>query len=340
MLVIGGDVGGTKTNVGLFDAARRDELGRDAPHLVYQYTYASGEYSGLADILEDFVGRIGARKNDVAAACVGIAGPVIGNRVQTPNLPWIVDGAALAERFRVKSFTLVNDLVATADGIAALFPAELAAIQHGLHDPSPTQTAALIAPGTGLGMTILAPAGDRWLPIASEGGHADLAPQNALEIELLVWLTRHYPDHVSYERVVCGPGITNCYDFLVDRGAVEANAMLRERVKADRKSAPRAITEAAEAGTCPVASAALDLFASVYGGMAGNMALIALATGGIFLGGGISPKIRRRLEHGIFVQAFCDKGRFRPLMETLPIRLILNPDTAMLGAARHAARAA
>ncbi len=341
MLIIGGDVGGTKTNAGLFDASAPDDLGRAAPRVVMQYTYASPEFSGLEEIVADFVRRVGERRSAVRAACFGIAGPVIDGRCKTPNLPWEVDGEAIGRSVGLPSFTLINDLVANAEGIGALLPDELAVIQQGSREPDQTRTAALIAPGTGLGMAILAPGAEgEWVAVASEGGHADFAPRGSLEIELLGWLRKRYPDHVSYERVVCGAGLVAVYEFLVERGAVEQDAPLYAEIAANPRGAPRAISDAGIDGRSSVAIAALDLFVRVYGAMAGNLALIALATGGVFLGGGISPKIRPRIEHGPFLEAFWDKGRFRALMETLPVRLILNPDTAMLGAARHAARTA
>jgi glucokinase len=339
MLIIGGDVGGTKTNAGLFDAALPDEHGRAAPRLLHQHSYASGAFGGLADIVADFGGLIGENLHRVQGVCFGIAGPVIDNHCTTPNLPWEVDGDALARRFEVPRFSLINDLVANAEGIGALLPEELAVIQQGKSPPDQKRPAALIAPGTGLGMAFLTPTSHgEWMALASEGGHADLAPRSALEIELLKWLMRRFPDHVSYERVVCGAGLVNIYEFLLDRGGVDANAEVREAVHADPKNGPRAISEAAHDERCATCTAAVDLFATVYGAMAGNLALLGLAAGGVFLGGGISPKIRWQLERGAFTQAFCDKGRLRSLMESMPVRLILNADTAMLGAARSAAR--
>jgi glucokinase len=323
----------------LFDSSQPDESGRAAPRLIASHSYASAEYPGLAEIVADFSQRIGSRDGDVRAVCFGIAGPVIDNRCKTPNLPWEIDGRALATRFGMRSFTLINDLVANAEGIAALLPSELAVIQKGASEPDPRKAGALIAPGTGLGMAILAPSGDgEWIPLASEGGHADFAPQSAREIELLAWLMKRHPDHVSYERVVCGPGLVAVYEFLSSRGAMDHNAAVRAEIVADPKAAPRIISEAAESDRCEVSSAALDCFVRIYGAMAGNLALIALATGGVFLGGGISPKIRRRLEEGAFIDGFRAKGRFRTLLASLPVRLILNPDTAMLGAARRAVR--
>lgn len=344
MLVIAGDIGGTKTNVGLFElglGGNDDAAGRNAPRLVEAYNYASADYPGLEQIVADFAERIATPARELFAVCFGIAGPVIDNRCKTPNLPWEIDGDALARHFEVPSVVLINDLVATAEGIGALLPHELAVIQRGARDPDPRRPAALIAPGTGLGMAMLFPSDDgEWIGIASEGGHADLAPQGSEEVELYGWLAKRFPDHVSYERVICGPGLKNVYDFLLSRGASEPNAVVRAQIQADPKAAPRLVSTAALAGSCPVCVAALDRFVRLYGAMAGNVALIALATGGVFLAGGISPKIRQKIEDGVFLEAFRSKGRFRGLMESLPVRLILNPDTAMFGAARHAARAA
>jgi glucokinase len=344
MFLVGGDIGGTKTNVGLFDLSpylegRRDELGRRAPRLVAMHTYPSGDHDGLEEIVTDFATRVDVRTRELGAVCFGIAGPVIDNHCKTPNLPWEIDGDALGQRFAVPSFVLVNDLVANAEGIGALLPDELVVIQQGAYEPDPQRPGALVAPGTGLGMAILCPGDDGdWTPLASEGGHADFAAQGADEAALVAWLAQRFPDHVSAERLLSGPGLRNIYDFLASQRGAEADATVRAAIEQDPKGAPRLVSEAAQAETCAVCVAALDRFVRVYGAIAGNLALSALATGGVFLGGGISPKIRGPIESGAFLHAFRAKGRLGPLMELLPVRLILNSDTAMLGAARRAAR--
>jgi glucokinase len=263
---------------------------------------------------------------------------VLGNATRTPNLAWEIDGDALAAAVGLPRALLVNDLAATAEGMLALRPDQLVTLQEGTADP--IGNAVLIAAGTGLGMALLpsipaAGGTSRLHPVATEGGHQDFAPRNADEEALRDTLAARY-GRVSVERVVSGPGLVAIYHHLRETGAAPEDPELRDRI--ERTDPGSAISRAALDDGDPLAGRALDLFVAAYGAAAGNLALVGLATGGVYLGGGIAPKILPRLQHGPFLDAFRDKGRFRGLMEGMPIRVILNPHTAMLGAALVGAR--
>jgi glucokinase len=329
-LIIGGDVGGTKTNVGLFEVAG------GVPRLVRSASFHSPEYSGLAPILTAFLAQ--APGPGVKAACFGIAGPVIENRVSTPNLSWQIDGARVAAEVQVPRVLLINDLVATAEGIPLLAEGETALLQAGVAEaPGHEGNRVLLAAGTGLGMSLLPRLGDAWVPVPSEGGHADFAPRNEDEIGLLRSLRERY-GRVSIERVLSGPGLFNIYTFLRDIRHAPESAEVRDAL-AHGDDPARVIGEhgLSGAGSCPLCSKALEMFAAVYGAVAGNLALTGTATNGVWLGGGIAPKILPRLTDGLFLQTFLAKGRFTPFLERVPVHVILNQRTALLGAARRAA---
>jgi len=338
MRIVAGDIGGTKTNIGLFDGKRRNADGRDAPALVERATYNSPDHAGLEEVLDDFLDRTGSR-GSVDAAAFGVAGPVLDGRVETPNLPWVVESAAIEERFEIPRVGLLNDLEATAAGIPALLDSELVVLQPG-QPPYTLHAAALLAPGTGMGMALLIPVGDRWQPQPTEGGHVDLAPRTEEEMALVRYLQREFPDHVSVERAVCGPGLLNIWRFVVHTRTARADDDHRRAFDASEADAPRIIGVCGLSNGCPACVKALDLFASLYGAAAGNLALSCLALSGVYLGGGITPKLLPKLQDGTFLEAFNAKGRFRGLMERIPVRAVLNPDTALLGAAREAAQLA
>jgi glucokinase len=329
-VILAGDVGGTKTNLGLFETAG------EHLRLVRSEKYPSADFPGLAAVIQAFLAAGPPLGRKVRAACFGIPGPVVDNRASTPNLAWVVDGALVAAETGVPWVALINDLVATAEGIPALEENEVAVLQEG--SPDPEGNRALIAAGTGLGMALLPRIGDRWAPVASEGGHADFAPRAEEEIGLLRHLRERF-GRVSVERVVSGPGLFNVYSYLRDGLQVPENPRVREALaRGDDPS--RVIGEAALAGPdagCALCSRALEIFVAAYGAAAGNLALTGTATGGIYLGGGIAPKILPRLVHGPFLQTFTAKGRFVPFLERVPVRVILNERAALLGAARHAA---
>lgn len=330
-MILAGDVGGTKTNLGLF------EREGEGLRLVRSDKFHSPDFPGLSAVIHAFLGAgpAGPDGGQLEAACFGIPGPVIENRASTPNLAWVVDSALIASDVKVRTVALVNDLVATAEGIPLLEAGELATLQEG--SPEPEGNRVLIAAGTGLGMSMLPRVGDRWVPVASEGGHADYPPRTEDEIDLLRYLRERF-GRVSAERVVSGPGLFHVYNFLRDVRRMPESPRVREALGRGEDPA-KVIGEAAlVTGTdgCELCSRALDLFVAAYGALAGNLALLGTATGGVYLGGGIAPKILPRLTGGLFLQAFTAKGRFVPYLEKLPVRVILNDRAALLGAARHA----
>lgn len=323
-MILAGDIGGTKTNLGLFDMVD------GALTLRNQQSFPSNHYQGLESIVAEFVGP--APQSPVAAACFGVAGPVLAGRSVTPNLPWTVESASLARHLELDTVTLINDLEATAHGIAELDPNEFTRLNEG----SPgIGNAALIAAGTGLGSAILFWDGEKHVPSASEGGHMDFAPRDQLEARLLAHLADKY-GHVSVERVLSGPGFFNIYDFLRSSGYAKESPQVVERFK--REDPSSVVAKAAMAGECQMCEKALDMFAGIYGATAGNIALLTKALAGVFVGGGIAPKIIEKLKDGTFMRAFIDKGRLSSLLEAIPVRVIMNDKTALLGAARVAAR--
>ncbi len=323
MLVLAGDIGGTSTRLAYFDTAG----GKLA--LLIEARFPSREAGSLEEIVGHF-----ALAHGLAAerACFGIAGPVRQGRVRTPNLPWSVDATQLGRTLGIEEVLLINDLEANAYGIDLLGPDDLAVLNAGVADP--TGTIAVVSAGTGLGEVVAYWDGTTHRPLPGEGGHADFAPRNELETELLLYL-RAAHGRVSTERVVSGPGLLNIYQFLRDaRHEPETPAIAEEMRRGDPAAA---ITRGALSGDCPLCGQVLDLFVSLYGAEAGNMALRVLATGGVYLGGGIAPKIIERLKGPGFMLAFIAKGRLSPRLATIPVRVILNERTALLGAGRRAA---
>jgi len=319
-VILAGDIGGTSTRLALAtiegSAVTLDVTGR----------YASREHPGLGEIVSDFLAHHAA---PIERACFGIAGPVRAGRVETPNLPWVIEADTLSRRLRGAPVRLLNDLEANAYGVFTLASDDFEVLNPG--DPTPDGNAAILSAGTGLGEAGYHWDGHELEPFASEGGHADFAARNDLEIELFRWLVPRFGGHVSYERVLSGPGLVNVYTFLRDSGRGEEPPWLAEQMRTGDPGA--AISQAALAGSSPLAVAALDLFVSILGAEAGNLALKMKATRGIYLGGGIAPKILPRLKRPGFLEAFVDKGRFRAFMEAIPVRVLLNEHTALRGAA-------
>lgn len=342
-MILAGDIGGTKTNLALYDwTAGRVEPAREQ-------TFASADYKSLEDILEEFLNpppepsdRQENESQDIPAvqepqvldaACFGIAGPVIENTSKTTNLPWVVDGGALAKRFNIPHVRLLNDLEATAYGIPVLRPDETEVLNAGA-PPRTKGAMALIAAGTGLGEAILVWDGTSYKPMPSEGGHCSFAPTSDLEIELLRYLrTQH--THVSYERVLSGMGLHAIYEFLRDTRRNEPT-WLAEKIKVGDPAA--LIAEAGLKKQAEIAVQALDMFAAIYGAEAGNLALKALALDAVYVGGGIAPRLLAKLKDGMFMRAFADKGRYKKLLSAIPVRVITNPKAALLGAASVAAQ--
>jgi glucokinase len=324
-MILAGDIGGTKTHLALYDW----ETERVEP--LREQTFASADYKVLEDIIEEFVQQPEAPA--LEAACFGIAGPVVGNKSKITNLPWVVDGAELGSRFKIPCVRLLNDLEAAAYGILVLRPDETEVLNPGA--PPPTRGAmALISAGTGLGEAILFWDGSRYHPMPSEGGHCSFAPTSDLEIELLRYLRAQYT-HVSYERLVSGMGLHNIYEFLRDTKKNEPT-WLAETLKVGDPAA--LIAEAGLKKQAEIAVQALDLFATIYGAEAGNLALKALALNGLYVGGGIAPKLIAQLKDGTFMKAFVDKGRYKKMLANIPVRVIMNQKAALLGAASVAAQ--
>ena len=325
-MILAGDIGGTKTNLAFFE----ERAERLKP--LFEGTFPSREYASLDEIVRRFVAE---HKLGVKRACFGIAGPIQNGRCEATNLAWIVDARQLAGVLGIGGVALINDLEANAYGIPSLGPDELTVLNPG--GPNPSGNQAVIAAGTGLGEAGLYWDGAMHRPFASEGGHADFAPRNELEVNLLLYLLARF-GHASWERVLAGPGFFNIYEFLRDTGQGEEPEWLTQEMAEENPVS--VISKAGLAGTCDLCVKALDLFVSVYGAEAGNLALKIMATGGVYVGGGIAPKIIKKLTDGAFVRSFIDKGRFRRLMEGIPVRVIMNDKTALLGAARYAELAA
>lgn len=329
-MILAGDIGGTKTALALF--ARRREFPGFARAPAILATYDSRAFSGFDEILHDFCDR---HRPKLRAGCIGIAGPVRANRCAATNLPWTLDGGELARALGLGELTLLNDLEAVGYGIDLLRADEIRELQAGADDPVGNR--AVIAAGTGLGEAGLFWDGFAHRPFATEGGHADFAPRNELEIELLRFLQREH-GRVSWERVVSGPGLSDIYRFLSQSGAFaladEPPEISGEMQQGDPAAA---ISRHAAAGKSALCARTLELFVELYAAEAGNLALKLMATGGLYIGGGIVPKNLDRIVGDTFVESFCAKGRMRPLLESIPVRVLLNEQTALLGAARHAA---
>jgi glucokinase len=352
-MILAGDVGGTKANLGLFAPVDGAAAGPVTLRLVTAATFATADFSGLAEVIEAFLRRLpeagsaAGGSREVAAACFGVAGPVVDNRTSTPNLAWEIDGNSLARGLGLPAVHLVNDLVATAEGIPLLAADEVATLQAGATEPGTgvgqrgsgagpaSGNQVLIAAGTGLGMALLPVVGGTRVTVPSEGGHADYAPRDEDETALLLYLRRRFGEHVSTERVVSGPGLRVIYEHLLAAGYAPENPEVRADLAAAGDPA-RVIAEAALSGGDRLCSRALDMFIAAYGAAAGNLALIGTALGGVYIGGGIAPKVLPRLTGGLFVRAFLDKGRFAGYLERIPVRVVLNDRAAMLGAARCA----
>jgi len=290
--------------------------------------FPSREHKELGEIVTKFLEDSGTRPQ---VACFGVAGPVRNGRVETSNLPWVVEQARLARQIELPGTLLINDLEANAWGIGALGRSDLVSLNRGSEQASGNQ--AVIAPGTGLGEAGLFWDGSNHHVFASEGGHTDFAPQGDLQIELLQFLESRY-EHVSYERILSGPGLVNVYEFL--RGAGRGKEPPDFAAQLARTDPAAAISSAAIEGANALAAQALDLWISIYGAEAGNLALKLMATGGVFLGGGISPKILPKLSGPAFMGSFLAKGRLRSLVEGIPVQVITNDKAALLGAARCA----
>jgi glucokinase len=326
-MLLAGDIGGTKTVIALFE----EKAG--ALHETQAETFPSQSHASLEEILEKFLNARADLK--LRTACFGVAGPVIDGKSKITNLPWQMAEATLAAAIGVKRVKLLNDLEAAAYGMLQLQPDEFCVLNEGAK-PLRQGNIAVIAAGTGLGEALLIWDGERHIAVASEGGHADFAPRDALEIRLFTHLNDKYHEHVSYERVLSGPGLFDFYTFLRRESGVAEPAWLSEQLADGDPSA--AVTEAALAAKDPVCVETLERFASLYGAEAGNIALKCLAVGGVLVGGGIAPKILPALQAGAFMKGFTDKGRYRTMMQSMPVKVALNPRAPLIGAAHYASQ--
>ena len=326
-MILAGDVGGTKTVVALYEQSDEGLAQRD------EATFVSAEHGSLEEILREFLRDRAV--DAVEAACFGVAGPVVDGKARTTNLPWTLDERTLAEASGSPRVCLLNDLEAAAYGMLRLRPDEQAVLNQGLPRSRPGNVA-VIAAGTGLGAAMLIWDGERHRAVASEAGHASFAPRTEREIELLRFLRAELEGRVSTERVLSGPGLRSVYRFVRAGGHDPEPDWLGQRLREEDPSA--VIAEAALEGSDAACSEALEIFCSVYGAVAGDLALSCLALGGVFVGGGIAPKILPALVASGFLRAFADKGRFEELLRGLPVRVALNPRAPLIGAAHHAAR--
>ena len=325
-MILAGDVGGTKVDLALYDFTNgkltytRDKI------------YRAKDYSGLEAIVKEFLSS-----DKVTAACFGVPGPVRDGRLRLTNLPWTLDSRELSANLGIQHVFLINDLEANGYGVAELADGQIYTLNEG--DPSQIGNRALLAAGTGLGQCFLVWNGHRHTPYPSEGGHADYAPRNEDEIDLLRFLKQKYDGRISFERVVSGMGLTNVYDFLCEVRGMDVPKWLAKRMAAEDPNA--VITECALAAKSEICEKALDMFVSAYGAESGNLALKILSVGGVYVGGGIAPRILEKLKDGTFMKAFTDKGRLSQLLINMPVRIILESRAALMGAAAYAeARAA
>lgn len=319
-MILAGDVGGTHTRLALFIGEGK------SLNAVVEETFISRDHPDLDTIVRQFTSN---HDRNITQACFGVAGSIVHGRCKVTNLPWVVDAQRLACELNLATVGLINDLEANAFGIAVLQPTDFVTLNSG--EATAAGNAALISAGTGLGEAGLYWDGQHYRPFASEGGHADFAPTNALEVELLQYLSTQF-EQVSWERVLSGPGLYNLYKFFRDTGRAEEPGWLTEELQQQDPST--VITQAALAGKSALCESVLECFVRLYGAEAGNLALKMRATGGVFVGGGIAPKIISRLSGtSTFMRAFTAKSQMQSLLEAIPVQVILNDKTPLLGAA-------
>ena len=327
-MILAGDVGGTKVHLALYNFAGgslvrlRDEK------------FPAADYACLDDVVNTFLGKGQEKKEEIVASCFGCPGPVKDGRLKLTNLPWTLDTRSLQRSIGIEHIFLINDLEANGYGIPELGKDQIFVLHEG--DPAGVGHRGLISAGTGLGESVLVwdPKLRRHTPLPSEGGHVDFAPRNEQEIDLLRYLRTTLKGRVSFERVVSGIGIRNVYAFLRDDQKMEEPDWLRKRMETEDPNA--VIGTCAEDGSAAICVEAMNIFAAAFGAKAGNLGLTLLASGGIYLGGGIAPKVLKLMQNGRFTEAFLDKGRMRPILEAMPVRIILDDTCALLGAAAYA----
>ncbi len=319
-MILAGDIGGTKTELALFEDVKTRKI-------IKMDKFPSKDFTTLEEIIQKFLSSSSIKPTE---ACFGIAGPIENNTCHTTNLPWVIAGKKIETLLNIASVYLINDLEANAWGISCLKEDELYTLAKG--DKTQIGNRALISAGTGLGEAGLYFDGKNHIPFASEGGHCNFAPTDELEIEIWRYLHQKY-NHVSYERLLCGAGLLNIYRFFID---VKKEKELSELADKFSKMDPaQCIYEYGSTGKCSVCKKAIEKFISIYGSESGNVALKFLALGGVYIGGGIAPKMLDNLKNGHFLESFIQKGRFNKLLSNIPVQVILNPHTALLGAANY-----
>lgn len=334
-MILAGDVGGTKVHLALYDFTG----GR--LHPLCDQKFAAHQFSSLDEVVNRFLSgdedTPATNRDEILSACFGCPGPVRDGRLKLTNLPWTLDVRDLSRSLQIKHVFLINDLEANGYGIPELAPDKIFTLHEG--DKDAVGHRGLVSAGTGLGQALLIWDGKKHNPVPSEGGHCDFAARSTREIALLQYLKNKLNGRVSFERVVSGLGIKNVYGFLRDVEKLDEPKWLCDRMAAEDPNV--VIGECAEDGSSSICFETMKLFASAYGAEAGNVALKVLATGGVYLGGGIAPKRLKTMQNGFFMQAFLDKGRMSALLQSMPVRIILDETCALLGAAAYAeARAA
>lgn len=321
-IILAGDIGGTNTRIGIYHVTKNRHY-----QPIFERIFQSRDYQGLDKIFHQYLEK--GVKIDVA--CLGIAAPITGNKVRLTNLPWVIDIKRLRKKLGVEKLSVINDLVANAYGLRMLKREDMVTLNRGRRREG---NAAIISAGTGLGEAILFWDGENYHPSPSEGGHVEFGPRNPLEIELLKYLLKRF-GHVSYERILTGEGLFRIYQFLREFKKTEKDPQwLIEKMERDDPAS--VISQAAHDRQSSLCMMAIDIFSSIYGAEAGNLALKAMAVGGVYIGGGIAPRILWKLREGMFMEAFKDKGRYSKMMEEIPVKVIRNERAALLGALSHA----
>jgi len=321
-MILAGEIGATRTRLAAFD--------KEGSRLkvVVEKTYQSQEHGSLSEIIAAFIQAEGLA---VHSACLGVAGPVRRGRSKISNLPWVIDSRDLAKQLKLDSVGMINDLEAYAYGIDGLDSKDFVTLNAGSEDAEGNR--AVISARTGLGVAGLYWDGFRHHPFACEGGHSDFAPRNALEMELLAYLQKKY-GRISYERLLSGPGIKNIYDFLRDAHKADEPQWLKDQIGA-APDPPAVISQLAQEGKAAICDQTLSIFVSIYGAETGNCALNFLSTGGIFIGGSVAAKIVPKMKDPVFMESFLDKGRMESLLKEIPVTIVLNDDSGIIGAARY-----
>jgi glucokinase len=327
-MILAGDIGGTKTALGLF----REESGLGRP--LAEEVFSSQDHSSLEEITSIFLKR--ERPDHIESACFAVSGPILADRTRVTNLPWTVRGTALSTALGISRIKLINDVQAVACSVPILENEDLCTLSKG--KPVTNGTVAVIAVGTGLGEAFLTWGGDFYLSHPTEGGHTDFGPADELQTGLLAFMGSKR-GHVSWEVVCSGIGIPNIYDYLESTGKYQDAGLPEEKRRSGGDRTPAIIDAALEGDSpCPLCADTMEIFTSILGAESGNLALKTMATGGLYLGGGIPPRILKSLVADSFMEAFKAKGRLTPMMEEIPVHVILNPKAALMGAAMEAIR--